>query len=113
MICTRCGSTGREVEWSHAAGAMICLGCHLRLAPATEGTDAEVLDLAREVRRDADDLAAAGETLAMPRLGAIAAELAQIPLLLEVGSDRETPEQLRRAAESLRARAIRALGATR
>ena len=76
------------------------------------GIDPELLDLARELRRDADDLAEAAESLALPRLGAISAELALIPLLLEVGSDRETPDQLRTAAESLKKRAIRVLEAS-
>ena len=110
MICSRCGSTAREIQWSRAAEASVCLGCHLRAAPRTAGTDRELLDeLAAELRRDADRLAAVAESHGPLR--AIAVRLGQIPLLLEVGSSRESPAELVIAAGRLRAEAGRLLKA--
>lgn len=113
--CTRCGTIRYEVERSHAAQASVCLTCHLRAAAAaaTEGTGRPLLDLAADLRRDAHDLADVADRLGSRRLRAIAAKLGQIPVLLEVGSERQTPHELVVAAARLQADANKITGARR
>ena len=111
--CERCGRTRREVRHSHAARAQVCVSCHLRSAPLIEGTDQDLLGLAAELRGDADELARVGDRLDSPQLSGIAAKLGHIPLLLEVGYERKTPERLVADAGRLRAAALSVLEARR
>jgi hypothetical protein len=104
LACERCGSNRQEILWSSAAAARVCLRCHLRVSPETIGI--EFGEQAGEIRADAHELGRFADSRGDRRLGSLAGRLGGIALLLEVGSERETPEQLLASAESLRSQGI-------